>query len=110
MIFEIIECYRFTKSDLVLLSKFMKENGIDNKTEALRECIKRGVARQDIDSLIFDLNNKMNRLIHNQYLTKKLLEQLFVNMKFAKNSDVELSESLEEFNNKFNKYGNKFLG
>jgi len=105
-----MECYRFTKSDLVLLSKFMKENGIDNKTEALRECIKRGVARQDIDSLIFDLNNKMNRLIHNQYLTKKLLEQLFVNMKFAKNSDVDLSESLEEFNNKFNKYGNKFLG
>ena len=105
-----MESYRFTKNDLSLLDKFMKENSINNKTEALRECIKRGVARQDIDSLIFDLNNKINRLIHNQYLTRKLLEQLFVNMKFTKNSDTNLSESLEEFNNKFNKYGNKFLG
>ncbi len=105
-----MESYRFTKSDLSLLDKFMKENSINNKTEALRECIKRSVVRQDIDSLIFDLNNKMNRLIHNQYLTRKLLEQLFVNMKFTKNSDVNLSESLEEFNNQFNKYGNKFLG
>lgn len=86
----------------------MRENNIDNKTEALRECIKKSVAKQDIDSLLFDLNNKMNRLIHNQYLTKKLLEQLFVNMKFAKNSDINLSESLEDFNDNFNKYGNKF--
>ncbi len=105
-----MESYRFTKTDLSLLDKFMKENGISNKTEALRECIKRSVVRQDIDSLIFDLNNKMNRIIHNQYLTKKLLEQFFVNMKFTKNSAVDLSECLEEFNSKFNKYGNKFLG
>lgn len=108
--FKDMESYRLTRSDLSLLDKFMKENDINNKTEAIRECIKRSVARQDTDSLIFDLNNKMNRLIHNQYLTKKLLEQLFANMKFTKNSDINLSESLDEFNDKFNKYGSKFLG
>ena len=30
-------------------------------------------------------------------------------MKFNSNTDVESSESLEEFNDRFNKYGNKFL-
>ena len=105
-----MESYRFTNRDLSLLDKFMKENNISNKTEALRECIKRSVSRQDFDSLFFDLNNKMNRLIHSQYLTRKLLEQFFVNMKFTKNSDVNLSDNLMEFNDKFNKYENNFLG
>lgn len=105
-----MECYRFTNSDLKLLDKFMKENNISNKTEALRECVKRSVAKQDTDTLLFDLNNKINRLIHNQYLTKKLLEQLFTNLKFSKNSDIKSNEVLEEFYDNFNNYGNKFLG
>lgn len=105
-----VESFRVTKNDLKLLDKFMKENNILNKSEAVRECIKRSVAAQDIHTLLFDLNNKINRLVHNQYLTKKLLEQLFTNLKFSKNSDIKSNEVLEEFYDNFNNYGNKFLG
>ena len=104
-----MESYRFTKTDLSLLDKFMKENGISNKTEALRECIKRSVVRQDIDSLIFDLNNKMNRIIHNQYLTKKLLEQFYANMEFPVDQDVKTEAGLKRFYENNNFYLNKIM-
>ena len=103
-----METFRFTAKDLSLLEKFMKENNIKNKTEALRECIRRSVNKQDFESLFFDLNVKINKLIHNQFLIKKILEQFFVNMKFSKNSDVNNSETLNEINNKFDKYKNDF--
>ena len=87
----------------------MFKNNIDNRSEAIRQCIRKSVNQMDLNNFMFDINNKMNRLIHNQFLTRKLLEQFFVNMKFNSNTDVESSESLEEFNDRFNKYGNKFL-
>ena len=105
-----MESFRLNEKDLKLLNKFMEENHLTNKTEAVRECIRKSVGQQDLNNFIFDINNKMNRLIHNQFLTRKLLEQFFVNMGFKKNIDLESSTSLEEFNNQYNSYGNKFLG
>ena len=105
-----MESFRLTEKDMNLLNKFMEENNITNKTEAIRECIRKSVANQDINNFIFDMNIKMNRLVRNQFLTRKLLEQFFVNMGFKKNMEVEASESLNEFNDQFNNYKNKFLG
>jgi len=104
-----MESVRLTEKDTKLLNKYMEENNIDNRSEAIRQCIRKSVNQMDLNNFMFDINNKMNRLIHNQFLTRKLLEQFFVNMKFNSNTDVESSESLEEFNDRFNKYGNKFL-
>lgn len=105
-----MESFRLTEKDMNLLNKFMEENHITNKTEAIRECIRKSVSNQDLNNFIFDMNNKMNRLVRNQFLTKKLLEQFFVNMGFKKNIDVESSESLNDFNEQNDKYKNKFLG
>ena len=104
-----MESVRLSDSEIKLLNKFMQENNIDNKSEAIRECIRKSVNQMDLNNFMFDINNKMNRLIHNQFLTRKLLEQFFVNMKFSVNTDIDSSESLEEFNDRFNKYSNKFL-
>ena len=104
-----MESVRLTEKDTKLLNKYMEENNIENRSEAIRQCIRKSVNQMDLNNFMFDINNKMNRLIHNQFLTRKLLEQFFVNMKFNSNTDVESSESLEEFNDRFNKYGNKFL-
>jgi len=105
-----MESFRLTEKDMNLLKKFMEENNITNKTEAIRECIRKSVANQDINNFIFDMNIKMNRLVRNQFITKKLLEQFFVNMGFKKNMEIESNESLNEFNDQFNNYKNKFLG
>lgn len=104
-----IESFRLNDRDLYLLNKFMEENNFKNKSVAIRECIKRSVAINDTDTMLFDLNNKINRLIHNQYLTKKLLEQLFTNLKFSKNSDIKSNEVLKEFYESFDKYRDNFL-
>lgn len=105
-----MESFRLNETDINLLNKFMSENNITNKTEAIRQCIRKSVGQQDLNNFMFDINNKMNKLVHNQFLTKKLLEQFFANMGFKKNIDVESSDILEEFNDRFNKYGNNFLG
>ena len=104
-----IESFRLNDRDLYLLNKFMQENNFKNKSVAVRECIKRSVTIHDANTILFDLNNKINRLIHNQYLTKKLLEQLFTNLKFSKNSDIKSNEVLEEFYENFDKCKDIFL-
>ena len=90
-----MESVRLTEKDTKLLNKYMEENNIDNRSEAIRQCIRKSVNQMDLNNFMFDINNKMNRLIHNQFLTRKLLEQFFVNMKFNSNTDVESSERLE---------------
>ena len=105
-----MKSYRFNEKDLDMLNKFMKENNIKNSTEAIRECIKRSVNKNDNDIVLFDINLKINRLIHNQYLIKKLLEQLFTNMRFSKNFEIESNNNLKDFYSQFDKYKNNFLG
>lgn len=105
-----MESFRLKENDMELLQKFMKENNIKNKSEAIRECLKRSVQQQELNDFMFDINMKINRLVHNQFLTRKLLEQLFVNMGFKKNLDSVSSSVLKEFNDRYNSYGNRFLG
>ncbi len=105
-----MESFRLNDSDLKLLERYMKENNLSNKSEAIREIIRKSVSENDLNNFIYDINMKVNRLIHNQFLTKKLVEQFFVNMGFKKNLDTESNECLKKFFEKYNSYGNKFLG
>lgn len=82
----------------------MKENKIKNKTSAIRECIRKSVQEQNLQDFIFDINNKINRLNRNQFLVKKLLEQIYVNLNFKQNLDVNSNVGLNEFNEKFDSY------
>ena len=104
-----METVRLSDEDKELLNKYMANKKIKSKSEAIRKCIRKTVKEQNINDLIFDLNNKMNRILHNQYLTKKLLEQLYVNMGFKKNLDTKNNVGLKDFNEKFNSYIEKFL-
>lgn len=65
---------RLNEDETRLLEKFMKDKKIKNKSQAIRECIKIAAAHQDINSFIFDINNKINRLVYNVTMTRKLLE------------------------------------
>lgn len=105
-----METFRLNAEDKELLNKYMINNKIKSKSEAIRKCIRENAQDQHINDLFFDLNNKINRVLHNQYLTKKLLEQLYVNMGFKNNLDTKNNEGLKDFNEKFNSYIEKFLG
>lgn len=105
-----MDAFRLNTKDKTLLIKYMEKHNIKNKSEAIRECIRISATKQEIDNYLFDIDNKINRLIFNQTLIKKLLEQLFVNMGFKKNIDVNESETLEDFKEKNNKFRNSFLG
>ena len=105
-----METFRVDDEERKMIDRFMEKNKIQNRSEAIRECIKRAVDTQTIENFIFDINNKINRLVAINTSTRKLLEQFFANMGFKKNIDVKKCESLEEFKEKNNKYGNNFLG
>lgn len=108
--FRVISSVNLKDEDIKLLEQFMKDNNIKNKSLAIRECIKVATKKEDINDFLFEQNNKMNRIIHNVYLIKKLLEQFFVNTGFAKNIDLESDDCLNEFYEKNNSFKNNFLG
>lgn len=72
-----MESLKLSEKDIKLLNKFMEENDIENKSEAIRQCIRKSTSQNDLNNFIFDINNKMNRLIHNQFLTKKTIRTIF---------------------------------
>lgn len=100
---------KINEEDVKLLEKIMKGNGYKNKSVAIRECIRRCAGESDYSDVVFEVNSKLNRLIHNVYLVKKLLEQMFVNFQFDENLDLKKDECFNEFMKKNNKYTNAFF-
>ena len=100
--------FKLGERDLFLLDTFMKNNKIKNQSEAIRKCIEIAANESNFDDSIFDINSKLNKLIHNQFLTRKLLEKFFVNF-CDKNYDVKKSECLKEVYERYNKYSDYFL-
>ena len=41
-----MESFRLNETDINLLNKFMSENNITNKTEAIRQCIRKSVGQK----------------------------------------------------------------
>ena len=87
----------------------MKENNIKLKSVAIKRCIEIAT-NKDVDrSFLLELDRKLNRILYRQNLDKKILEQLFANMGFASNEDVDYDECLkkiyEEYKEKYFKKG-----
>lgn len=106
----VMNSFKLSESDMKLLNDFMKDNNIKNKSLAIRECIKIATEKDDLKSFMFEQNNKSNRMLHNIFVIKKLLEQHFVNTGFAQNIELEKDECLKKFYDKYNSYKNNFLG
>ena len=96
-------------TDDLLLSKFMKQNNIKSKSEAVRKCIQLAVNLESRNDLLLDINNKLNRIIYRENVQKKLLEQFYANMEFPVDQDVKTEPGLVRFyeNNSF--YINKII-
>ena len=98
----------YEKEEL-LLSKFMKKNNIQNKSDAIRQCIEIAVNLESRNNLLLDINNKLNRIIYRENIQKKLLEQFYANMEFKVDQDVKTEEGLNRFYQKNDFYLNKIM-
>ncbi len=85
------------KEEAELLSKYMKDNNIKTKAEAVRKCIEFASRKLSIDDMICDIDNKINRLLYRENFKKKLLEQFYANMEFDKDMDVKTEPGLLRF-------------
>lgn len=100
---------RLTDEEFKLLQQFMKENNIKTKSKAIKQCIRIASDKTEINAIIYDLLIKTNKLIHYNFILKKLVEQFFVNTGFAKNIDIETDDCLKEFYELNNIYKNKII-
>lgn len=100
---------RLTEKEYTFLLEFMKKNKIKSKGEAIRRCIEIAVNLESRNDMLFDMNNKLNRIIYRENIQKKLLEQFFANMVFKKNYEVKEDKSLIDFYQENNFYLNKIM-
>jgi ribosomal protein L31E len=85
------------KEEAELLSKYMKDNNIKTKAEAVRKCIEFASRKLSINDMICDIDNKINRFLYRENFKKKLLEQFYANMEFNKEVDVKTEQGLLRF-------------
>lgn len=101
---------KLSAKDSENLEKFMKENKCKNKSSAIRECINIASCKQELNTSIYDIITKLNKIIHNENILKKLLEQFFANNGFVENYDIKKDQCLKDFYENNNTYKNNFLG
>ena len=53
-----------------LLSKYMKDNNIKTKADAVRKCIEFASRKLSMDDMICDIGNKINRLLYRENFKK----------------------------------------
>lgn len=87
-----------------MLFNYMKKNGIKLKSVGIKKCIEEVNNQENLELKIIEIDNKLNRLLYRENLNKKLLEQIFVNMVFPINEDINKDECLKEFNEKNKNY------
>lgn len=86
------------------LNGFMKENNINLKSVGIKKCIDIATDKNGYKSFLLELDSKLNRILYRQNLNKKILEQLFVNMGFLNNEEIEKDKCL---NNVYEEYREK---
>lgn len=91
------------------LEQYMKQNEIKFRSEGIKNCILEATNKDQLNEFLLELDKKLNRILYRQNLNQKLLEQLFANMGFPVNEDVEKDISLDKFyqsqNQRFGKIG-----
>ena len=101
--------FNLKEKDLDLLDRYIKENNIKNKSVAISECINKTCNKTDLTDLFFDIDSKLNRLVHNVFLIRKLQEQFFANTRFRLNFNTKEDKCLNEFLDSNDRYHNNFL-
>lgn len=79
------------------LDEYMRMNNISKKSVAIKRCINDAVDKDNLKSLIYGLDSKLNRLLHREKIDRKLVEQLFSNMGFQINETIKDDSCLKEF-------------
>ena len=82
----------------------MAEHKIQKKSEAIKNCIFKTIFNNEQQDSMYDISQKLNRILYRQNLNKKLLEQIFVNLGFPVNEIVENDTLLKQFYKNNNKY------
>lgn len=90
------------------LKKYMKEHKIKTKSVAIKECINKVLLTSEYNSYMFEISEKLNRILYRQNVNKNVLEQMFVNFGFPENYEIEKDELLKEIYQKRNKYIGRF--
>lgn len=67
----------------------MRDNKIKMRSVAIKKCIEDATNKETDKSFMIELDKKLNRILYRQNLNRKILEQLFSNMDFGTNMDVE---------------------
>ncbi len=101
---------RFSDEEYMSLQNFMNENNINNKSKAFRKALEIANKEQDNNSFLKNVDDKLNRIIYNETIIKKLLEQFFANTGFSINSNPKNDKTLQDFYEKNYSRKNNFLG
>ena len=90
------------------LDQYMKENKFKKKSVAIKDCICRAILNDESRDLIYEISQKLNRILYRQNINKKLLEQIYVNFGFPINENIDSNNLLKEFYHDHNQYAGKF--
>lgn len=101
---------RFSDEEYMSLQNFMNENNINNKSKAFRKALEIANKEQDNNSFLKNVDDKLNRIIYNEIIIKKLLEQFFANTGFSINLNPKNDKTLQDFYEKNYSRKNNFLG
>lgn len=71
------------------LHNYMSDNKIKKRSVAIKKCIEDATSKETDKSFMIELDKKLNRILYRQNLNKKVLDQLFANMGFGTNMNVE---------------------
>lgn len=87
------------------LHRYMSDNKIKMRSVAIKKCIEDATNKETEKGFMLELDKKLNRILYRQNLNRKVLDQLFANMGFGTNIDVEadllLKKIYDENNSRF---------
>ena len=78
------------------LLNFMKENKIKLRSSGIKTCIDIATKDVGVENALRKIDDQLNRIYHTEYMIKKILEYLFVNMEFEKNLDIDSDKCLKQ--------------
>lgn len=97
------------EDEMIMLNDLIKKYNYKSKADAVRGCIKNAYNIESTFDKLSDIDNKLNRLLYRENITKKLVEQFYANMELKKDQDVKTEEGLVRFYENNNFYINKIM-
>jgi len=101
-------CVSLNKELTDKLLEYMEERNIKTISSAIRDCVNRIVKTKEFQDSVYEINQKLNRVLYRQSQSKKLLDQFFANFGFGANEPVEDDKVLKELYARINKYSGRY--